>query len=202
MKLKQCSQGHFYDEDRYGNDCPHCKAGSSAVNVAPSDKTVPVDSLGNVPPTVPLNPIDDPTPALQDDEKTISYGQQIADVAEEPVVGWLVCIKGNNLGRDFRLHAGRNFIGRGSNMDVCLSGDASVSRNSHAIIVYDPKSGGYLAQPGESRELFYLNGKVVLASEEVQAYDVFELGESSLLFIPLCGKEFDWNKLQKTEGGE
>lgn len=112
-----------------------------------------------------------------------------------PVVGWLICIKGNNIGRDYRLVSGRNFVGRGNDMDVCLKGDMSVSRNSHAIIVYDPKSNIFLAQPGTSKELFYINGDLVLSPIKLNAYDRISIGETELVFAPLCGSEFEWNKI-------
>lgn len=195
MKLRQCSKGHYYDEETYGDNCPHCQLlGSSAGTMmmgGGDQKTVPQDKSGK-------DKTKDLTyaPPILDEEKTTGMVNTEAD----PVVGWLVCIKGNNLGSDFRLHAGRNFVGRGQSMDVCLLGDPSISRSSHAVIVYDPKSGSYLAQPGESRELFYMNGKVVLESIELHAYDVLELGNSSLLFLPLCGEKFDWNQIIKSEG--
>lgn len=84
-----------------------------------------------------------------------------------PVVGWLVCTEGVNKGTDYRLHQGRNFVGRSSEMDVCILGDNTVSRSSHAIVVYDPRSNVYLAQPGSSKELFYVNDKLVLRPAEV-----------------------------------
>ena len=48
-------------------------------------------------------------------------------------------------------------------MDIALVGDKSVSRNKHAILVYEPKQHLYLVQPGESSELVYLNDEVVLS---------------------------------------
>ena len=38
-------------------------------------------------------------------------------------------------------------------MDIALVGDKSVSRNKHAILVYEPKQHLYLVQPGESTNL-------------------------------------------------
>ncbi len=109
-----------------------------------------------------------------------------------PCVGWLVVTKGMHLGQDYHLKTGKNFIGRDSQMDIVLDGDKSVSRNKHAIIVYEPKQHLYLVQPGESSELVYLNDNVVLSPVQLKMYDVITVGEVNLLFIPLCGKEFNW----------
>ena len=109
-----------------------------------------------------------------------------------PVVGWLVCTEGVNKGTDYRLHQGRNFVGRSSEMDVCILGDNTVSRSSHAIVVYDPRSNVYLAQPGSSKELFYVNDKLVLNPIELKAMDQLSIGDTKLMFVPLCSEKFHW----------
>ena len=121
-------------------------------------------------------------------------------VAKEPVkrsvstpcTGWVIALDGNHLGEDFRLKVGKNFVGRDTSMDIALVGDKSVSRNKHAILVYEPKQHLYLVQPGESSELVYLNDEVVLSPMKLQAYDVITVGEVKLLFMPLCGAKFNW----------
>lgn len=112
-----------------------------------------------------------------------------------PCVGWLVALSGGHLGQDFRLKPGKNFLGRDRSMDVVLDGDKSVSRNKHAIIVYEPKQHLYLVQPGESSELVYLNDEVVLSPVKLKAYDKITVGEVTLLFMPLCGEQFNWSQM-------
>ncbi len=109
-----------------------------------------------------------------------------------PCVGWLVAASGNHIGQDFRLKTGKNFIGRDQSMDVVLDGDKSVSRNKHAIVVYEPKKHLYLVQPGESSELVYLNDQVVLQTMKLSAYDIITVGDVNLLFMPLCSEKFNW----------
>ena len=58
--------------------------------------------------------------------------------------------------------------------------------------LYDPKSKRFLAQPGLSSELFYLNDEVVLQAAPMEARDILQIGETKLMFIPLCGPEFTW----------
>lgn len=114
-----------------------------------------------------------------------------------PCTGWLIAINGNHLGQDFHLKVGKNFIGRDSKMDVALVGDKSVSRNKHAIVVYEPKQHLYLVQPGESSELVYLNDEVVLSPMKLKAYDKITIGEVNLIFMPLCGEQFNWTDILK-----
>ena len=106
---------------------------------------------------------------------------------------WLVEITGEEAGTSFELRTGKNFIGRGEKMDVVLKGDKSVSRERHAIILYEPKLRQFMVQPGESRELFYLNGNVVLNTEIVKAYDRINIGATELMFVPFCGENFSWD---------
>lgn len=83
-------------------------------------------------------------------------------------------------------------------MDIVIS-DSSVSREKHAVILYEPKKREFLAQPGESRELFYLNNEVVLNFEKLKAYDVIQVGNTKLMFMPFCSETFCWDDLEKTE---
>lgn len=149
---------------------------------------------------------DDHTVAFYDDifsSPTTSKANTVPvkeTVAKEPVkrsvstpcTGWVIALDGNHLGEDFRLKVGKNFVGRDASMDIALVGDKSVSRNKHAILVYEPKQHLYLVQPGESSELVYLNDEVVLSPMKLQAYDVITVGEVKLLFMPLCGAKFNW----------
>lgn len=112
----------------------------------------------------------------------------------QPVVGWLVCIEGTNYGHSFYLYAGKNFIGRASDMDICLKGDGSVSRTKHAIITYEPKERKFFAQPGESHELFYVNDNVVLTSVELKDRDEISVGKTKLVFVPFCNSKYGWEK--------
>jgi hypothetical protein len=133
------------------------------------------------------------TQAQNDDQKTISFASQ--NIGTEPTVGWLVIIGGEDMGMDFKLKSGRNFIGRSASMDVALKNDKTVSREKHSIVVYDPKSYTYIVQPGTAKELCYLNDEVVLAPQVLELNDVITVGETKLLFVPLCTRDgFNWDK--------
>lgn len=128
----------------------------------------------------------------EDDSVTIRWTE---GMNKEPVVGWLVGLNGEVAGESFEIRTGKNFIGRGDDMDVVIKGDKRISRNKHAIILYEPKNKLFMVQPGESRELFYLNGNVVLNTEKIGAYDKLYIGETELMFIPLCGDNFSWDEI-------
>ncbi len=184
MELKRCENGHFYDAERFPQGCPHCNQ--------PSVSTVDIGTSGEKQYTKPLSSI---TGGDTQDGNTVTIGY-FGEMVTDPVVGWLVAIAGNNLGADYRLKSGRNFIGRSPKMDVDLSGDISVSRDRHAVILYEPKSNVFLVQPGDAKELFYLNDDVVLTATEIHAYDVLTLGSTKLLFIPCCSDRFNWDSVK------
>lgn len=193
MNLTRCENGHFYDAERFSS-CPHCNQADVS--------TVLQDEDGGKTYTLPLNPttagseLTDFTSLKTDDGAVATIGYF---GSSEPVVGWLVAISGSNFGEDFRLKSGRNFIGRSNKMDVALTGDSSISREKHAIILYEPKSNLFLVQPGDAKELFYLNDKVVLTATEINAYDILSLGETKLLFIPCCSEKFHWDMMKQEE---
>lgn len=129
----------------------------------------------------------------QDDGTTVSFLPP-GKGGQQPVVGWLVCTEGCNYGRCYNLHGGKNFIGRREDMDVALTGDETVSRVKHAIIIYEPKQRKFFAQPGESHELFYVNDDVVLSSVQIHDRDVISIGETTLVFVPFCDERFGWER--------
>lgn len=191
MNLIRCEQGHFYDADAFVN-CPHCN-GTTAVEEEVGVTVAKEPTIAN---TVPLaakldEAINNAKGEEDEGQKTIGFYS--ASVGTEPVVGWLVCVEGQHYGADFALKTGRNFIGRAGNMDVVLDKDKAISREKHAVVLFEPRNNIFLVQPGDSRELFYVNGDVVLSAQEIKAYDKISLGETTLIFIPFCNSEVNWN---------
>lgn len=203
MNLQKCSNGHYYDRDAYSN-CPHCKN-----PVTDENQTVSLDisDAGGGESTVGLDEgvtlsglIKEASGSsgVSDDQKTVSFFADSPVYAKkDPVVGWLVCVQGNMYGKDFRLKSGRNFVGRGDDMDVCLKGESTVSRDRHAILIYEPKQNVFLAQPGETKELIYLNEQVVLMPTVMKKNDVLQVGDISLMLIPCCDDVYQWKEKEQ-----
>ncbi|MDR3304686.1 MAG: FHA domain-containing protein [Clostridiales Family XIII bacterium] len=204
MNLVRCENGHFYDSDLYAA-CPHCGVQSRNDDVTVAlTQGVTQDSVTQA--QVSAGSLSDAVQQATagkseagNDSATVGYYDKTLGI--EPVVGWLVCVEGNNIGADYRLKSGRNFIGRAASMDVAITGDETVSRDRHAIIVYEPKTHIFLVQAGESKELCYLNEKVVLATDEVKINDILTVGATKLMFFPCCSDTFNWEMVKK-EGEE
>lgn len=222
MVLKRCEKGHFYNGDKYAqcNKCSKAAqpvtgysvkepqafsyTSRTAGVVMPREEdsvTVPLFQQGEDSVTVPLSAqavsggslreaVQKAAGNAEDDEHTISIYQTNTGI--EPVTGWLVCIKGEDFGASFTIKSGRNFIGRSAGMDIVLHGDQSISREKHAVVLYEPKQREFIAQVGESRELFYVNDEVVLNPVRLKKYDVLAIGNTSLMFFPCCGENFSW----------
>lgn len=214
MNLLRCANGHYFDADKY-QECPHC----AELEKHDVTQTIPMEvDLGDASgKTVDIS-LPRPDPAESEDnsslisqidrslskdqislvtEQDITVGYYANLIGREPVVGFLVCTKGEYFGDSFNLKNGRNFIGRAPSMDVVLDMDPMVSRERHAIITYEPRSRTFFAQPGDSHGMFYINDKVVLSNETLKAYDIISIGNTNLMFIPCCGPEFCWEDLKK-----
>ena len=135
------------------------------------------------------------TETPDEDNRTVGYYSR--RLGTEPVVGWLVCVEGTCKGESFSLITGRFFVGRGPDMVFVLRDERGVSWKRHAIIVYEPRENIFIAQTGDSRELFYVNDEVVLDHIALQSYDVLSIGNTKLLFIALCGEKFKWDTFEK-----
>lgn len=134
------------------------------------------------------------TAAKTSDEKPDNHpaANKNTSSASDPVVGWLVCVKGVHFGESFCIGTGKNSIGRNSDNRIVVRADKTVSRVKHALIVYEPKKKQFYLQPGDSSGLTYLNDEYITESKIMKAHDVVELGESKFVFIPLCGDNFSW----------
>lgn len=130
------------------------------------------------------------TAVMDEEDKTMPYLGEMDGI--EPVTGWLVCIEGPQIGRDYRILSEKNFIGRAEDMHIRIIGDNSISMRNHAVIVYDPKKRNFFLLPGDASGLAYLNNEAVYTPTELAPYDVIQLGNSVFLFIPLCGVHFEW----------
>lgn len=133
---------------KISNPNPFAPAKNSGFqNFAGEDPTEPLSSMpprtqpqkvmqGTIDPIIPqdtgkslkdvIETVANATTTSTDDGKTIGFydgALSEKDKVIDPVVGWLVCIKGDAFGSSFVLKSGKNFIGRDRKMDVALTGD-------------------------------------------------------------------------------
>ena len=109
-----------------------------------------------------------------------------------PVVGWLVCAQGADIGKDFRLHANFNHVGRNGNMDIQLT-DPYVSHDKHFTVSYALQSNLYFAEMGQGRSFVHINGQPLVGSTQLKKGDQIQVGNTLLIFIPLEQQDVQWN---------
>lgn len=210
MSLVECGKGHIYDAELY-QSCPYCNGGMNRVEFGQDDgsgigKTVPVNEytqqnaqaikapaeLGQtVAPSGYRNRMEE-NKKSEDTGKTVAVFQKSMQL--EMVVGWLVCIEGNDKGKDFRIYAKNNSIGRSEKMDICIKGDTTISRENHARIAYDERHNVFHLIPGESANNIYLAGEPIYVPVKLDEYQEIEIGETKLVFVSFCNEKFNWQE--------
>lgn len=111
-----------------------------------------------------------------------------------PVVGWLIAVKGEYKGSAFILNSGNNNIGRSLTNAVALAKERTVSRERHASIIFDPDNNKFFIKPGESSGLTYVNNELLLSVRELNSWDKIRLGAVEFVFVPLCSEYFSWDE--------
>ena len=115
------------------------------------------------------------------------------DPMEDPVVGWVVIVKGPGQGASISLGYGMNGVGRASTERICLDfGDEQITRTQHATITYDPRGRKYFVAHGGGKNLTYLGEDPVLVPVELKGGEEIVIGETTIRFVPFCGEDFDW----------
>lgn len=202
--IARCSNGHWYDTS-VNKVCPHCRQESEKLgirldDVEEDDRTVSImeadlslgEELGAIIGNSPGNLMSALTEvqADSDEDKTIAFGF-FGTAAVQPVTGWLICMNGGERGKDYRLHAGKNFVGRSTSMDVMLIDDKSISRDRHCSIVYDPK-GNHFYISSEGGNTVYLDGTMVDEPKKLEEGSRIKIGETELMFVPFCREGRTW----------
>lgn len=98
-------------------------------------------------------------------------------------MGMLICIEGRMQGDAFLLKEGDNIIGRGSNMDVALTMEETISRQSHATIDYDEKKRVFTLSYDKERNDVLVNGRRPKPGRTLADRDKIQLGECKLILI-------------------
>ncbi len=187
QQLTRCKNGHYFDNHKH-HACPFCGVQDLEMDIQKTIAKQP-DSVNDEPAVT--RPLDSQkNNAGRNMAKTVGVFKRKLGI--EPVVGWLVAVKGPDRGRDFRITSERNYIGRSETMDISIPGDDMISRENHTVISFNPKNNSFRLFPGESKRLTYLNAEEVISPELLKPFDRIELGETVLLFVPLCGEFFQW----------
>ncbi len=170
----------------------------------------------NVPPVAPPSPSPQPTghapaapaatPSTPSDTKTqLMRGNRNIARGEfkcDPVVGWLVVVGGNGVGAYRPVFEGNNTIGRSHENRIPIDfGDTAISGREQAYIRYDSTDRSFLFVPNLAKtNVVSVNDTRPTAAVPLEAMDVITMGRTQLVFVPFCGREFDWSELASLDG--
>ena len=208
---RTCSAGHVYDADQFAS-CPYCNRNTRAIQfgatAAPAGygATTAPAGYGAAPAgrddTIGQTVMPEAIRRRMDQERdNRTVGEFKRKLGYEPVVGWLVCVEGPEVGKDYRLFGRINSIGRAEGNDVVLAQEHTVSQKNHVRLAYDAKHNSFQLIPGEGTNVTYLNEEPLYVPQKLNAYDVLEMGATKLIFVPLCNERFHWPE-KRTEGAE
>lgn len=189
MGIIKCSNGHYYDNKKYGN-CPYCTV-KKKHKLALFDKTIAKfhnDSSDNV--TIAYNDDSYNKGLENNDDEQLTISKSIIQGQNSPVTGWIVCIEGSFKGRSYEIRQGKNFVGRDVSMDIALLGEKSVTRNKHISIVFEPKKCETYIVPENG--ITYINEIPVNSSVLLNENDILSIGELKFIFVPYCDGERKW----------
>ena len=221
MAIVRCKNGHYYNDSDSPN-CPYCSGESAIGRTIPLSGAAsggfPKTTMETVPPTGPtpnqttgnFRPTENlgyqPTAPIGGGGANIPRTEAVGghDIGRTeiidrtknseitPVRGWLVVIDGEKLGLDFKVHSGRNYVGRAKSNDICFDFDATVSKEKGCVITYDERTNSFYIQPGEGTNNVYLNDGILLQASPLKDDDVIEIGKTKLIFRALCNGNFKY----------
>lgn len=164
MPIIQCDKGHRYDNKKF-KECPFCKATVEEASQGGNEDAQ--DFLGS------------------------SIGLLESTIDRIPVVGWIVCVKGPERGRDFRIKSGKNSIGRSWKMDISIAKDEALMQAGHAHIIYSTQDSSFRLVSGDGVAILR-NGEPVTQETLLEENDQIRLGASEFIFVPYCKKGRQW----------
>lgn len=218
MAVVQCRNAHYYDDEKY-QQCPHCAAlqekaaqdkqmaeqvsqarqieSYAAQYIRQHSRSRTEDSKPQAQGFQPQTPnIQGRMPVESsrevDDERAVSLYQKRG--AAQYTVGWLVCVEGEEYGRDFPLYAGFNRIGRSGSNDIVLS-DVQISMEEHCSVIYEQKKNIFYLLP-KAGSLVYVRDDLVQQAQEIESGEVVAIGETRLELVVFCKGERRWTERQ------
>lgn len=153
---RKCPEGHLLEES--WEQCPFC----AAAKAEPKATEIVTRSAA----TAPADPGDG----------AIVVSRKVS--APRRLAGWVVVTDGEDLDRDFRLHVGRNVLGKGADCDVVLK-DPHASEH-HAVI--DCHDGQFEVMDLDSKYGTTLNGQAVNGGSPLKDSALLRLGHTELRF--------------------
>ena len=206
MRMTTCTNGHYYDNETNAS-CPYCSGGAVDNITKKTALAGGGGSMGNETKRTEVaggnsnsgTSIFERGSGGSTGNETVymsaNGNKEDAKDTSSPTLlsGWLVITSEDGKGSSFPLTFAMNSIGREKRNHIHINiDDNSISREKHAMIIYDYQNNLFFVKHGEGQYLSYLNGSVLLENRELKANDRLKVGNTELIFIPLCSENFNW----------
>lgn len=168
---------------------------AAAAPVAPAAPAAPAVTVAPAAPVAPAVPAAAAPVSSVTQKPQVTVAPQPAKPAKTKPVAFMVCVAGGNLGDSYTVADGRNYIAGGTDADIRLDKDPSVSSECHAVVTYNSSNNKFTLSAGTGRGITYLNGNQIDVSADLNADDRIKVGSSELLFIPVCSDKFKWDNM-------
>ncbi len=183
-RVERCPNGHFYDSFKFSK-CPHCESGnieeSKRIEREMESSGEAIGFKTAVKAEAMRRFIDRPhgdkniSEAAITDDDVETVGVVDGAISGNTVAGWIVCVAGSLLGRDFTLHNGRNI----------LSEYPGMSRiDPSTVLAYDNVNKRYILHSGIGETL--VNGKTAKVNTQLYDRDRFAICDLEFVFVSFC----------------
>lgn len=173
MNMQMCKNGHFYNADEE-TECPHCGKDAEEGNRFPQTGIIT------------------DFPSVGCSMKQMDQREKKKPTGWNPVLGWLVCVQGEKLGKDFRLTQAVNYVGCAASNDVCLGFDKEIAENTILTIDYEKQRRVFRLNVEQSQNPVFVNDILVYSQLDLRDKDIISLGTTRLKLICFCDASFAW----------
>ena len=164
-----------------------------AASVPEETSPVPEETAPSAPVEAPVSFPSFTEPVTRDANATVALTESDMDYLPRiHARAFLVCIDGPMTGASYVFQESRAVIGRQKNYEIALYRDISVSRSQHAILNYYSDSFRYTVSAGDADKKVSVNGVFIDAETDLKLNDIIGVGQTRLLFIPVCSEKFAW----------
>jgi len=158
---RTCAQGH--PQEPSWEKCPFCTA-----------EDLPRERAGNGADTGASSPAVTSDPG----RGAVVVPRKNKPAAKSVLAGWLVAVGGEQEGDDFRVHLGKNVLGKGPQADIVIK-DAYVSER-HAML--ESRNGKCTIVDLDSKHGTFVNGRRIAEPSGVADGDRITLGHTELKY--------------------
>lgn len=194
MAKRTCVNGHQYESNIYGDNCPFCPSQENRTHVNPSsfndggEHTRVIGEETDLKKTELISDAADGAMPMGGGATVIrragdKTGLQGAGGGRR-LVGLLVSYSVNPLGEVYKIYEGRNIIGRSAMSDIPVPTDSNMS-SQHLLILYREAENIFWAVDQNSSNGTYINGAFVSDRKQIKTNDIIVVGGTKFVFLAI-----------------